>query len=289
VARPQAIVKDRGGWIRQYMPTAIGTTPLVAVTAGSGNVVVAARTPDTVDTVATTISAAAAMGARTLTVASATGITAGRRYRLGPATGEYAEDVKVRAIAGTTLTLSRPTGNPYPSGTPLVGTYAAVNVTAAEASALWFDGVASWTWASMATTPIETACECVRSAIVRTATKERVAAFYPQIYQVLAAEADWEEVLEAAFDTVLLRLGETYRVNTTRGGSSACEKPTILQLLVMAFNASGAAEEWVARWERQYEDAIREVKDNFAADRAQDGKITTTDIPRTSVRLLRTR
>ena len=44
MARPQAIVKDRGGWIRQYMPTAIGTTPLVTVTAGSGNVVVAART-----------------------------------------------------------------------------------------------------------------------------------------------------------------------------------------------------------------------------------------------------
>lgn len=281
MARPQAITLDRGGLVSEYLPIAAGATPLVEIVNAGGGIVVAGRTPDTVDAVSTTLSAAAAMGARTLTVASATGIVVGRRYRILPG-APYGETVKVRAISGTTLTLSAPTCNPYASGSAFVGTYVAVAVTAAEASSLFFDGCATWTWAAMGTTPpVQTPVECVRFPIVRTATLASVRAIYPLVHQLLPAEADAEEMLDSALDAVLLAV--KFRPNTVRG-SSAFERATCLRFLLDAFDAVGNSAEFLDRWQGKLFEA-QETLDRFGVDENQDGAITSEEGVRTSVRL----
>jgi hypothetical protein len=62
----------------------------------------------TLDSVNTTLSGAAAAGASTLSVTSATGITVGRRYLVGGHEDAGGEQITVRAISGTTITPARP-------------------------------------------------------------------------------------------------------------------------------------------------------------------------------------
>lgn len=86
----------------------------------------------TVDSVSTTISAAAGRGTanpRQLTVTSATGIVAGRRYLL--TTGGRPAVVQVVAVSGTTLLLSAPLSGYFPSSSTFVGLeiYATVSLT----------------------------------------------------------------------------------------------------------------------------------------------------------------
>lgn len=76
----------------------------------------------TVDSVSTTLAAAAGRGSadpRSLVVASATGIAAGRRYLL--TSGGRSELVKVEAIDGTTLRLAATLGSYFASGSTLRG------------------------------------------------------------------------------------------------------------------------------------------------------------------------
>jgi hypothetical protein len=68
------------------------------------------------DTVDTTLGGAAAKGATSVTVASATGITVGRAYLLTASEDTGGERVVVRAISDTTVTLVRPTRLDHASG-----------------------------------------------------------------------------------------------------------------------------------------------------------------------------
>jgi hypothetical protein len=64
------------------------------------------KTPAPASTCSTTLSAAAAVGATTITVTSATGCSAGDTLRIG--SGSAQEDVKIASISGTTITLVAP-------------------------------------------------------------------------------------------------------------------------------------------------------------------------------------
>ena len=285
MARPQAVARDLGGTVAEYLPTAIGATPLVEIAGGDGTIYVASRTPDVVDAVATTITAAANMGARTLSVPAAAGFIAGRQYRLGPATGEYAEAVKVRAYSATTVTLSRPTRNPYPSGTAIVGIYVACAVTALEANALFWDGVATWSGAGLAT-PIQTSVQCVLHPIRKLSNMETVAGIYPRIGKLIDAETDAEELSTRAFDEVLLEIGAKFRYDTMRGSTFA-QAPTDYKTVLIAGRAVGWSAEELAIWEAGYRAALDTALGNFSADLNQDGSVTPDEAPRTSVRLFR--
>lgn len=77
--------------------------------------VLSSPTP-TLDAVNTTLSATAAAGATSVSVTSATGVTAGRRYLLGGAEGAGGERVLVASVSGTTVTLARPLAAARASG-----------------------------------------------------------------------------------------------------------------------------------------------------------------------------
>jgi hypothetical protein len=86
----------------------------------------------TVDTLSTTISAAGGRGTsdpRQVTVASATGITVGRRYLLQ--SGGRSEVVRVSGISSTTIRLSAPALKPFPSGASFLGVELSATVTLA--------------------------------------------------------------------------------------------------------------------------------------------------------------
>lgn len=83
----------------------------------------------TLDSVNTTLSAAAAAGARTLSATSATGVVAGRRYLVGGPETSGGEMVTVASVSGTTLTLARSLRRAQASGATFVSTRLSFAIT----------------------------------------------------------------------------------------------------------------------------------------------------------------
>ena len=106
-------------------PASAGTATVRDV----GGAILTSPTP-TLDSVNTTLSAGAAVGATTLAVTSATGITANRRYLLAGGDAAGGESVLVASISGTTVTLARPIARAAASG----ATFAPARITVAVAS-----------------------------------------------------------------------------------------------------------------------------------------------------------
>lgn len=104
-------------------PTGAGTA---SVLTASGSVLTS-PTP-TLDSVNTTLGASAAAGATSVTVSSATGITAGRRYLVGGAETAGGEVVLVASVSGTTVTLQRALTSARASGVTFQGTRITVAV-----------------------------------------------------------------------------------------------------------------------------------------------------------------
>jgi len=92
-------------------PGGVGTARVLT----AAGAVLSSPTP-TLDAVNTTLAAAAAAGATSVSVTSATGVTAGRRYLLGGAEGAGGERVIVASVSGTTVTLARPLAAARASG-----------------------------------------------------------------------------------------------------------------------------------------------------------------------------
>jgi len=82
-----------------------------------------------IDSVDTTLSAAAVAGAVSLAVASGTAIARGRRYLITDTDGDR-ELVEVASISGTTVGLRRPLSNDYASGSTFQGTRISISVSA---------------------------------------------------------------------------------------------------------------------------------------------------------------
>lgn len=86
----------------------------------------------TLDSVNTTLSGAVVAGASSLTVASGTGIAAGRRYLLAGSETDGGEVVLVSSVASTTVTLARRLGRAQSSGATFQGTRVTVAITSAS-------------------------------------------------------------------------------------------------------------------------------------------------------------
>lgn len=120
--------------------TATLTLYLAARPSGAGSAVV--RGPNggplqdaptlTLDAVDTTLGAAAAAGASTLTLTSATGVTVGRRYLLGGPESLGGEMVTVTALSGSVATLASRLRRAHASGAAFQGTRLAVAITTAS-------------------------------------------------------------------------------------------------------------------------------------------------------------
>jgi hypothetical protein len=90
----------------------------------------------TVDSVSTTLSSGASQGAQSIAVASATGVTVGRRYLLTGAEIVGGEWVTIRGLSGTTATLARPLALSHASGASVVSTRVSCAVSAAACASV---------------------------------------------------------------------------------------------------------------------------------------------------------
>ncbi len=110
-------------------PTATPTVQVFLSTNTDDGVTEAATTGSvSLDSVNTTLSSGASAGANTLVVASATGITRGRRYLITDTDGDQ-EWIEVIALSGTTVTTRQPLVNNYASSSTFVGTRISIAIS----------------------------------------------------------------------------------------------------------------------------------------------------------------
>lgn len=152
---------------------------------------VQASTAATLDSVNTTISAAAGpqtADPRKITVASATGITAGRRYLLTHATTGQSQPVRVQAVTGSVLLLAEPVAAAYASSATFKGLEISGTFPSATANdeTLFDNGggpyLVAWTYsAGGATLTHEEIIFVERSASLCPATEADLRERYPEI------------------------------------------------------------------------------------------------------------
>lgn len=121
------------------------TSPTLGIWTPGNSALVAAGTAATV-AVSTTINAGASEGARTLSVASGTGIVAGGWYILGDVGSDRLEWVRVRKLAGTALTLVDTLEYDHDSGESFKSAEITYSLTTTHTAALDRNYRVEWTW-----------------------------------------------------------------------------------------------------------------------------------------------
>lgn len=162
----------------------------------------------TIDAVSTTLAAAAQAGAMALSVASATGITVGRRYLVGGAESAGGERVTVRAVAGTTVTLVRPLRYARASAAAFQSTRVELAVTGSNVATVgrhWRAEV-TYTVSTAARSKAVVPFDVVRYVPIELLSLEDVRALDPLIAKRLAEGAWWPDLKAAAWDQLLHRV-----------------------------------------------------------------------------------
>lgn len=202
----------------------------------------AAATLDAVNTTITATAGAQTADPRRLTVASATGITVGRRYLLTHATTGRSEPVRVSSVTGLVLLLAEPVAASYASGATfrgleIAGTFPAL---AADDSSAFDNGggpyLVGWTYAAGgATVTHEEVIFVERSASRCPATEADVRERYPEIGpSAVGGAANVPAFLHAAWLAVRADL-------VSRGIDGEDHKPALLVDVVCAVTAARIA------------------------------------------------
>lgn len=158
----------------------------------------------TASTISTTISASASAGDRTITVASATGISSDREFWLRTPN----EKVKCKTISGTTVTLYAPLVYSHASSSTAEGTRLTYTVTAAQAATMFWDGSLQWIIDVDTNTErhYHQACICTRYPFYRVATLVDWRAEEPKVSDLIEDELDVERFLDEALAEVIERI-----------------------------------------------------------------------------------
>jgi hypothetical protein len=202
-AAPQHIPYGVGCVVEMYVPVRPAATQTVACYTGDGASVFTAQTA-TLESINTTISAAAAAGARSITVTSANNITTGCVVTLS-----NREDVLVKSVSSTTVTLRSPLVESHAINATCRSHRVHYTVTAAQAATLFWDGRLEWVIDSANTTKAvyNQACCCSKYPFQTTmATYVDLADEEPQIAAVLDDEIDVSRLLMKGAEDVRKRL-----------------------------------------------------------------------------------
>ena len=187
-----------------YLPARADATPTATVYGPEGG---AQQTPSvTLDTVATTLSGSASAGATSVTVASATGITAGRRYLLAGGEDAGGETVTVRAVSSNTVTLVRPLRWAAASGASFVGHRITMALTSLSTADRHYRAEVTWAVSTVAQPPFVVPFDVVRYWPRSGLTAEDLRDLDPLFSKRLPAGTWIPAVIDRAWDQILARV-----------------------------------------------------------------------------------
>lgn len=225
----------------------------------------------TLDGVSTTLSGAASAAAQTLSLASATGVTAGRRYLLAGTEEEGGEVVTVRSISGTTATLVRPLTRAAASGATFKSTRISVSVSAVGTVGRHHRIALAYDVGAVAQPPWQVPFDVVRYVVRTGLTLEDVRALDPQFAKRLPAGTWLPGLIERAWAMLLARVAAKVDPGAVIGGIDLTTAHGYL-VRALALETAGPENEstralMAARFEQEFEASLTTT----AVDNDQDG------------------
>lgn len=282
----QQLTKDAGGTIEAYFLDGIPTLVWVSLFArdeddeSSTFGELLTKVDDEVatkDTVATTISAHAQAGARQVVVTSATGIVPGRIYKIGThGATEPDENVRVKAVAGTVVTLTAPLVGQHSSAAAFAGLRVSYAVDADTCDYVWADGYAKWREGNdpdPQVDPVIETVDCVQFKIPEHLIDlVDVRQVEPQVDDFLDSRVDLKGALREARDGMLMDFGRD-RVKWSLG-SSLLKRAGALRFCLDRQHALGAGDEMARKikmWTDDYANELNRLRKFIPVDVDQDG------------------
>jgi len=205
----QAVVKGKGGTVWTEFLGRRPASCTVDIFKGAGAQVVTTGAC-TVDTVNTTSTAATAAQDEAVALTSVAGITTGRRYLFG------GEEVGIKSISGSTVTLWAPLAIVHAIGSTFQGLRVTYDVSALQAATVWSDGYATFTPDSGL--PQTEVVHCTKHTFPDAMISAYdVRGIIPRMSGSVDADLDLEKAYRDARDNFLLDLGGKTMVNAIIG------------------------------------------------------------------------
>lgn len=266
---PQHIIYGAGGTVSLSVAS-LPSAGTVTIKSGDGATIVDDAAV-TVSTISTTLDEAAARGARSITVADATGIASGSEFQLS----NPAEVVRCKSVSGAVVTLWRPLLHSHADTTAVSGINVSYTVLAADADSLFFDGRCEWTLDDVLVDI--TSCECTKYPLLRPSAinAQHLSDELPDLAQLIDVEVDSERLLDDAFNEVLEKIGGKARVRVYTG-SNAFRRASVFAACAAIFRhkPGDSARELYERYTKAFEQAAEDLQGVAPRDEDQDGVIT---------------
>lgn len=279
------VLKGFGGTVAWYPRDADGNPrrpdsgPTVEVLSSTGSALVAAGTAATLDTVNTTLSAGAAAGITTLSVASATGIVRGTRYVLS----DPYEEVEVSRVSGTTVYLTGPTWYGHGSGAAFQGHRVSYALTGAQAATEDDSCRALFSWALSSVSQARGQVDFAVARSLPTCPVSPVDLLRadPDLRRKLASTVDVNLLIQSAFDEVLEDLSAGGLWSYDYIGSERLKRAVVYKTLHLCSEHYGRAyqDERDRLWDR-YRQTLATFRSVASVDDDRDGAVGATETNR---------
>lgn len=251
-------------------PSAAGTFTVSTV----GGASVQGSTAATLDAVDTTLASAAVVGAQQLTLTSVTGVTIGRRYLLGGREDAGGEQVTVRAITGTVVTLVRRLFTARAIGVALQSTRVRFPIAALQGHGRNHRVEYSWPEADAQPTYV-VPFDLLRYAPVSTLTLEDLRDADPLIAKRLADGTWLPGVMAAAWDTLLRHIASKVDPGAIAGVRDLTSAHAYLTRALVAETAGPDAADYLSQMRTRYREERDAALAAGAYDAAQTGSART--------------
>jgi hypothetical protein len=270
---------NQGGTLAVYaprVPDAAGTFTVASVTGG----VIQSSGAAGFTALSTTVNATAPAGSRTLTLASTTGVVAGRLYLLGGPEAVGGEFVLVTKVTGaTTLSLARPLRTARATGDTFASTRVTFPITAATAATAGRNFRVEWEWVSGGEDqdPLALPFDVTRYSPVTYASVESVRRRDPLASKYIPEGTWMPDTLADAWTMVLRRVA----AKVPPGGVVGTVDLTIpheyftLVLLLEPGAGTTEADAQLARLETRFSQELDAAMATLSLDEDQDGDAKT--------------
>lgn len=277
---PQHITFDEGGTVFIDLPD-LPTTVNVSVTTGEGQTL-AEGIAATVSTVDTTLTNAAAKGAKAINVASNTGIAQGGTIHVK----DDPEELLVRKVDGAEVSLRRPLTVGHVTGAEVEGARVTASINAQVSNTLFWDGRCEWLVDGV---KYFTGVECTKYPLQNLATEQDILDIEPSWYHLKDDEVDTARLLDLGLSHVLKRIAVKAPDLRTRvfPASMAFRHVTALAALRQFFmrQRGEEARDLFERYTGELEAEIDRICGVTARDADQDGVVEPDE--RVSMRNIR--
>ena len=230
-----------------------------------------ASTAASLDAVNTTLNGAAALGALTLVVTSATGIVVGRRYLVGASEALGGEWVTVSLVSGTTVTLARRLRRAQATGAAFASTRVSMTIPSIATPARNYRARYAWPGAD-ALPDVDVPFDVTRYTPVTSLTTEDLRDLDPLVSKRIA-EGTWlPAVIAEAWEQMLRHVAAKLDPGAVVGAVDLTTPHQYLVRALLAETGTGdEAREYREAMATRYAQERDAALGSLAVDKEQDG------------------